>query len=157
MRKNLGFTLIELLVVVSIISLLSSIVLAAVNDARDKAKGTAFRQHVEEFKKAVELYRVSHNGQLYTTTSAQTGWGRINSTNSSGLTGTVYVNNFNSSYKEYIAEFPIPAFSGTFRYETNWGNCNGSNIFLLISGTENKKYFEDWYEFSQTFQCYPLN
>lgn len=56
-----GFTLIELLVVISIISLLSSIVLSSVQDARNKAKATAFRQNVEELKKAIELYRLNND------------------------------------------------------------------------------------------------
>lgn len=42
--RHKGFTLIELLVVISIISLLSSVVLAALNSARDKAKIGAGRQ-----------------------------------------------------------------------------------------------------------------
>lgn len=55
--KSKGFTLIELLVVISIISLLSSVVLASVNDARDKAKARAFRASVMQFVNALELYR----------------------------------------------------------------------------------------------------
>jgi prepilin-type N-terminal cleavage/methylation domain-containing protein len=54
-----GFTLIELLVVISIISLLSSIVLVAVQDSRDKARQTSYRQYIAEVIKSIELYRVS--------------------------------------------------------------------------------------------------
>jgi type II secretion system protein G len=56
-----GFTLIELLVVVAIISLLSSVVLATLKDARDKANASKFKQEINQFTKALELYR-SDNG-----------------------------------------------------------------------------------------------
>jgi prepilin-type N-terminal cleavage/methylation domain-containing protein len=45
-RLNRGFTLIELLVVISIISLLSSIVFAALNSARVKGKDAAIKQQL---------------------------------------------------------------------------------------------------------------
>jgi prepilin-type N-terminal cleavage/methylation domain-containing protein len=52
-----GFTLIELLVVVAIISLLSSVILASIKDAKDKAEQTAYRVYMSEVIKAAELYR----------------------------------------------------------------------------------------------------
>lgn len=62
MKKNLGFTLIELLVVVSIISLLSSIILAGIQDARRKGEMTRFEQEILQLRTAVELYRSENNG-----------------------------------------------------------------------------------------------
>jgi prepilin-type N-terminal cleavage/methylation domain-containing protein len=60
-HKDSGFTLIELLVVISIIALLSTIVLAVVQDARIKAKNTAKNSLALEYIKALELYRNDHN------------------------------------------------------------------------------------------------
>ncbi len=59
-HRDSGFTLIELLVVISIIALLSTIVLAVVQDARVKARNTAKNNLVLEYVKALELYRSDH-------------------------------------------------------------------------------------------------
>lgn len=60
-KNNKGFTLIELLVVIAIIGLLSSVVLASLNSARDKAKDAAVKQEVRELAKLFEL-EYSDNG-----------------------------------------------------------------------------------------------
>ncbi|KKU81773.1 MAG: General secretion pathway protein G [Parcubacteria group bacterium GW2011_GWA1_47_8] len=55
-RKDLrGFTLIELLVVISIISLLSSIVFAALGSAREKAKIAAAKAQLKNVETAIAL------------------------------------------------------------------------------------------------------
>jgi len=53
--KNRGFTLIELLVVISIISLLSTVVMASLNSARSKAQEATIKQDLLSIKTQAEL------------------------------------------------------------------------------------------------------
>jgi prepilin-type N-terminal cleavage/methylation domain-containing protein len=52
-----GFTLIELLVVISIIGLLSTVVLASLNEIRKKATNAKIKQEIGQWVKAINLYR----------------------------------------------------------------------------------------------------
>lgn len=54
-KQNLGFTLIELLVVIAIIALLSTVVIASVKSARDKAKYNLTLQKIQELKKVINV------------------------------------------------------------------------------------------------------
>lgn len=147
-----AFTLIELLVVISIISLLSSIVLVAVNDARDKAKGTAFRQNVEQFKKAIIFYQEDNGGAIY-----NGGW--LSSDAGKLTSGTL--ENFEDSYEPYIPSFPISPFQGKFFYipdifyDSHY--CEGSRSMLVVLGNKELEYFEDWTNWTAAdSKCFPL-
>ncbi len=51
-----GFTLIELLVVVAIIGILSSVVLASLNSAREKARDARRKSDLKQIQNALEMY-----------------------------------------------------------------------------------------------------
>jgi len=52
-----GFTLIELLVVIAIISLLSSVIMVSVQDARNKARVAKVKSDFVQIRNAAELYK----------------------------------------------------------------------------------------------------
>ena len=70
---NRGFTLIELLVVIAIIGVLSSVVLASLNSARQKARDAQRVSNLIEIRTALEMY-YSDNGSY--PNSGGTTWGR---------------------------------------------------------------------------------
>lgn len=61
-KKRDGFTLIELLVVVAIIAILAAMLLPALRNAREKAKGSVCASNLLQLYKAVCLYGDDHNG-----------------------------------------------------------------------------------------------
>ena len=66
MKKNKGFTLIELLVVIAIIGILSSVVLASLNSARQKSRDAKRISDVKQLQLALELYFDSNNAYTLT-------------------------------------------------------------------------------------------
>lgn len=78
--KQRGFTLIELLVVISIIGILSSVVLSAMNTARTKSRDAQRVRDLTEMRKALELY-YDRNGRYpgsglaeYSSAASSPGW-----------------------------------------------------------------------------------
>lgn len=61
-KKNKGFTLIELLVVIAIIGILSSVVLASLNTARQKARDARRVSDIKQIQLALELYADDNSG-----------------------------------------------------------------------------------------------
>ena len=74
MRKTKGFTLIELLVVISIIGLLSTLAVVALNSARQKARDAKRVADIKQIQSALELFYNDQNG--YPTENGTSG-GRI--------------------------------------------------------------------------------
>lgn len=67
-NRKKGFTLIELLVVIAIIGILSSVVLASLNSARQKSRDARRISDMKQVQLALELYFDSANGYITETT-----------------------------------------------------------------------------------------
>ena len=69
-HSSKGFTLIELLVVIAIIGILSSVVLASLNSARQKARDARRISDIKQIQLALELYADSNGGAYPTATTS---------------------------------------------------------------------------------------
>jgi prepilin-type N-terminal cleavage/methylation domain-containing protein len=64
-KTNKGFTLIELLVVIAIIGILSAVVLASLNTARNKGKDASAKASIESVRAQAEIYYNSQSPISY--------------------------------------------------------------------------------------------
>lgn len=67
-KTHRGFTLIELLVVIAIIGILSSVVLASLNSARQKSRDARRVSDIKQMQLALELYFDANGGYPASTT-----------------------------------------------------------------------------------------
>lgn len=68
--KKTGFTLIELLVVIAIIGILSSVVLASLNSAREKSRDAKRVSDIKQIQLALEMYFDDQTPNAYPTGGA---------------------------------------------------------------------------------------
>ncbi len=125
-KNGAGFTLIELLVVIAIIGLLASVVLVALNGARQKSRDTKRIADIRQLRKALELY-YDDNGQY-----PISGWVASNQSNWNTLEVALkpYVSKLPKDPKQDASGWP---FQGKFSY-AYYGNgygCAGQWYMLV--------------------------
>jgi prepilin-type N-terminal cleavage/methylation domain-containing protein len=131
MKHQRGFTLIELLVVIAIIGILSSVVLASLNSARDKGNIAAIQSDLATIQTQAEIFYGGTGNNSY---------GTAGSTNSCAVGGSLFaadttivkaiaaanlangtdapygVVTCNNSATAYAIQAGLPAVIGTNRY-----------------------------------------
>lgn len=122
-QNQKGFTLIELLVVIAIIGLLASVVLLALNSARQRSRDAKRLADARQISSALELYNNDAGGYPSTTAS-------LTSTTNPG--GVTYI----GLWPTYPTPIDTPCTSGNSSYAyvpTGATNSNGSYANYVLT------------------------
>ena len=125
-----GFTLIELLVVISIISLMSSVVLTALQDARGRSRDAKRIETLIQVQRALELYYHDNNQYpsytyAYSTLGSQCG------------AGSRWCS-LETALSPYLSKLPRGESGITWYYDTNSGD--GYTSYGLMTQFESTSY-----------------
>jgi len=101
-KRHTAFTLVELLVVIGIIALLISILLPALNKARDSAKGVVCQNNLQQIGRMIHMYTAS-NKQLFP---------RIFESGVQGWQGILIEFNYKTSPIDQLYKYWLPGFTG---------------------------------------------
>jgi prepilin-type N-terminal cleavage/methylation domain-containing protein len=149
-RKRLrGFTLIELLVVIAIIGVLSSVVLAALNTARGKARDATIKSEVLELRTLyTQEYSDNVSYDALKAYPASGGWFASPSDCTTGL-GAGFTGNYGTQAKQICASL-VSAEGGA-------SICPGGNLCMYVNGTytysPNNFTIMTWLPGSQQWFC----
>jgi len=153
-KDNKGFTLIELLVVISIISLLSTVVLSSLDNARAKARDIERIQSLVQMRTALESYKADNgfypiegDGDWKSFCYQNNDWNELTPLVSGG----------------YISKLPLdplanpgePTYPNCFYFNsqpnTSYQLCNGQPIgdWVILFQTETT----DYYQSGGGFEC----
>mgnify|MGYP000066437694 CR=1 FL=1 len=148
LKAERGFTLIELLVVIAIIGILSSVVLASLNTARNRGADAAVKSNLANARAEAELFYDSNNN-VYTGVCANTTTANVigdsvqaaaaaagftsYSTNSAGSSGSTAV--CNASATAWAAAVGLKGGTTVYCVDST-GAATTSAVGIITSGTD---------------------
>lgn len=135
MKKTSGFTLIELLVVISIIGLLSSVILASLNSARNKAKDAAIKEAAHQMESLMALNYQDYGGYC----QLQWGWSSASGAICAGFSGAYATQAYNVCMNIYNNAGDIWT-AGAYRIYNNTSVGCGTAWSFMIALNNGKWY-----------------
>ena len=126
LKQTKGFTLIELLVVIAIIGILSSVVLASLNGARESARDSRRQTDLNQVRTSLALFR-DQCGEFPSESEAAVS-GSLGSANSCGTT-----------LSDHMSQVPTDPSTGDYVYASN----NQNDGYCLAASLEGDSVPDD--------------